>query len=189
MPLFRRYRPLGFALYAMDLYEDALREVDEETRRAAELATRERLKDARLRWLEENRAERSFPCGLVPDEAPSPGEHQLPEPRLNVPRTKGMWMQVFAVVLPSDLAFIRGEELGEIVEVGRLPRSAIRDVDVVDQAGVHIPEPASETFEPPKLAFAVLRWTNEGTPDEDRFAFRSTWMAWQAARWLLEAKL
>lgn len=189
MPLFRRYRPLGFALYAMDLYEDALREVDEETRRAAELATRERLKDARLRWLEENRAERSFPCGLVPDEAPSPEEHQLPEPRLNVPRSKGMWMQVFAVVLPSDLAFIRGEELGEIVEVGRLPRSAIRDVDVVDQAGVHIPEPASETFEPPKLAFAVLRWTNEGTPDEDRFAFRSTWMAWQAARWLLEAKL
>lgn len=70
MPLFRRSRPLGFALYAMDLYEDALREVDEETRRAAELATRERLKDARLRWLEENRAERSFPCGLVPDEAP-----------------------------------------------------------------------------------------------------------------------
>jgi hypothetical protein len=62
-------------------------------------------------------------------------------------------------------------------------------VDVVDQAGAHLSEPASETFEPPKLALAILRWTNEGTPDEGPFAFRSTWMAWQAARWLLKAKM
>ena len=183
MPLFR------IAAYAMDLYEDELRLVDEQTRRAGERASRERLKDARVQWLEDHRAERSFPCGVVPDPEPSPGEHRLPEPRLNVPRNRGMWMQVFAAVLPADLAFIRGQELGEIVEVGRLPRNAIRGVDVVDQAGGHLPEPSRETFEPPKLAFAVLRWTNEGAPDEDRFAFRSTWMAWQAARWLLEAKL
>jgi hypothetical protein len=98
-------------------------------------------------------------------------------------------MQVFAAVLPSDIAFIRGQDTGDIVEVGRLPRKAIRDVDVVNQAGAHILAPAEETFEVPTLAFAVLRWTNENVPDEDRFAFRSTWMAWQAARWLLEAKL
>jgi hypothetical protein len=181
--------PIGLALYAMDLYEDALRDVDEQTRRDSIPAARDRLKESRLRWLEENRAERSFPCGVVPDPTSSPGDVGPPEPRLNVPRTKVVWMQVFAVVLPSDLAFIRGQDDGEVTEVGRLPRNAIREVDVVDQAGVHVPEPVSETFEPSSLALVVLRWTNEGAPDEDRFAFRSAWMAWQAARWLLEAKL
>jgi hypothetical protein len=188
MPIFRRSRPLGFALYAMDLYEDALQDVDEQTRRDAIQETRDRLKESRVRWLEENRAERSFPCGVVPDPSSPPGEPGPPEPRLNVPRTKVVWMQVFAAVLPSDLAFIRGQADGEVVEVGRIPRNAIREVDVFDQSGDHIPEPASETFEAPLLALVVLRWTNEGTPDEDRFAFRSAWMAWQAARWLLEAK-
>jgi hypothetical protein len=189
MPLFGRWGAIGFALEVTDLWEESLELVDEQTRRSAEQATRERLKGARVRWLEDNRAERSFPCGVVPIPEPSPGEHRLPEPRLNVPRNRGMWTQVFAAVLPSDLAFIRGQDPGEIVEVGRLPRKAIRDVDVVDQTGSHIPAPARETFEPPKLALAVLRWTNEVIPDEDRFAFRSTWMAWQAARQLLAAKL
>ena len=98
-------------------------------------------------------------------------------------------MQVIAAVLPDDVVFIR--EFGvdeEVDEVGRLPRSAIQDVDVVDTAGAHVTEPIEETFEPPRLAWAVLRWTNVGTPDEDRFAFRSPWMAWQAARRLLAAK-
>jgi hypothetical protein len=36
--------------------------------------------------------------------------------------------------------------------------------------------------------FLVLRWNNEGADDEDRFAFRSPWLAWRAGRKLLEAK-
>jgi hypothetical protein len=188
MPLFGRFRPIGFALYAMDLYEDALEDVDERTRIAAERATRERFKDARAQWLEDNRAERSFPCGVVPDPDPAPGHPRVPTPELNVPRRGMTWMQVIAAVLPSDLAFIRGEETGEIVEVGRIPRSAIREVDVVDASDVHIPEPIRETFEPPQLAILVLTWTNAGVDDEDRFAFRSPWMAWQAARWLMAAR-
>jgi hypothetical protein len=39
-----------------------------------------------------------------------------------------------------------------------------------------------------QLVFAVFRWSNEGAPDEDRFAFRSPWLARQAARRLLEAR-
>lgn len=186
MGLFRRTRPIGSALYAAELYEDAIRSVDEQTRMAAERDTRDRLKEARLEWLEANHAERSFPCGVVPQPAPAPGE---PTPELNVPRNAGMWMQVFAAVLPSDLVFFHGQAPGVIVEVGRLPRNAIRDVDVVDQAESHIPAPSREDFEPPRPVFAVLRWMNEGVPDEDRFAFRSPWMAWQAAHQLIAAKL
>ncbi|MBA3737239.1 MAG: hypothetical protein H0W97_01585 [Actinobacteria bacterium] len=188
MPLFSRFEPAGFAFYAMDLYEDALELVDEQTRRAGEQATRERFKDARVTWLGENRAERSFPCGVVPDPEPEPGKPRMPVPRLNVPRRGMTWVQVIAAVLPSDLAFIRGQETGEIVEVGRIPRSAIRKVDVVDASDVPIPEPIRETFEPPQLALLVLTWTNASVDDEDRFAFRSPWMAWQAARWLMAAR-
>ncbi len=188
MPLFGRFQPLGFALYAMDLYEDAVEVVDEQTRTAREQATRERFKDARQTWLEEHRAERSFPCGVVPHPEPVPGHPRMPTPRLNVPRREMSYVQVIAVVLPSDLAFIRGQETGEIVEVGRIPRSSIREVDVVDASGVHIAEPIRETFEPPQLALLVLTWTNAGVDDEDRFAFRSPWMAWQAARWLMAAR-
>lgn len=90
-------------------------------------------------WLEENRAERSFPCGVVPDPEPEPGKPRVPVPRLNVPRRGMTWVQVIAAVLPSDLAFIRGEETGEIVDVGRIPRRVIREVDVVDAFDVPIP--------------------------------------------------
>lgn len=188
MPLFGRWGSGGFAFYAMDLWEESLELVDEQTRTARERATRERSEDARVTWLEENRAERTFPCGVVPDPEPEPGKPRMPVPRLNVPRRGMTWVQVIAAVLPSDLAFIRGQETGEIVEVGRIRRSAIRKVDVVDASGVHIPEPIRETFEPPQLALLVLTWTNAGVDDEDRFAFRSPWMAWQAARWLMTAQ-
>ena len=188
MPVFGRFRPLGFALYAMDLLEGSLEVVDEQTRTAREQATRDRFKDARVKWLEDNRAERSFPCGVAPDPEPVPGHPAVPVPRLNVARRGMTYVQVIAAVLPSELAFIRGRETGEIVEVGRIPRSSIREVDVVDASGIHIPEPIRETFEPPQLALLVLTWTNAGVDDEDRFAFRSPWMAWQAARWLMAAR-
>ena len=54
-------------------------------------------------------------------------------------------------------------------------------------AGVHIPEPIHETFELDRPALAVLRWSNAGVDDEERFAFRSVWLAWKAARKLTGA--
>ena len=176
----------------------------------------EKTKLARSRWFEANRAERSFPCGVVPDrllDATDPGRVQLEDepPRPLLPSDPG-WaspdqpveaapppepqpltplrpMNVVAAVLPNDVAFIREQGEGEEVEeVGRLPRGAIQDVDVVDERGGHIPEPIHETIEDPHLSFLVLRWKNQGVDDEDRFAFRSPWMAWQAGRRLLEAR-
>ena len=230
---------------ALDLHEDerggTARRIGylmrEEMALAELLAQRdehERSEDAKIertRWLEEHRAERSFPCGIVPDPkwvdtmAPSPTAQKpvtptstddesqpgwgaplpsqpgwgMPDPSVIVPMSAEQAnelpgadlkpMQVIAAVLPADLVFIR--EFGddeEVDEVGRLPRNAIHDVDVVDTSGAHIPEPNEETFEPPKLAWTVLKWTNEGKLDEDRFAFRSPWRAWQAARRLQQAK-
>jgi hypothetical protein len=34
----------------------------------------------------------------------------------------------------------------------------------------------------------VLRWSNEGADEEERFAFRSVWLAWKAARKLRDAR-
>ena len=142
---------------------------------------------ARTRWLEANRAESSFPCGVVPQPDP-PAD----APTLNVLpliRDARTPKPVIAVLLPSDLVFIP-EELGSehVVELGRLPRDAIREVDVVDREGDHVAEPATETFEAEALRFVVLRWSNGSDDEEERFAFRSTWLAWRAARRLLAAK-
>jgi hypothetical protein len=139
---------------------------------------------ARSRWLEQNRAEYSFPCGVVPQAEPAPNE-----PRLNVlPTTRRTIASVIAAVLPFDVVFLLDEDAEDVVEFGRLPRSAIRDADVVDPTGAHIPEPIHETFELDRPALAVLRWSNGGVDDEERFAFRSVWLAWKAARRLLGAR-
>jgi hypothetical protein len=139
---------------------------------------------SRSRWLEANGAEHSFPCGVVPQAEPAPAE-----PRLNVlPIMQRGVASVVAAVLPHDLVFLSEQESEEIVELGRLPRSAIRDADVVDAAGIHLPEPVHETFESDRLALVVLRWSNEGADDEERFAFRSVWLAWKAARKLQAAR-
>ena len=138
----------------------------------------------RSRWLEEQRAERSFPCGLVPD----PREVATGLPRLSVlPADIAPPAEVTAAVLPHDVAFIR-DGRDDVVEMGRIPRTAIIDIEVVDAKGAHIPEPIHETIEEPQLSMLVLRWKNEGVDDEDRFAFRSPWMAWQAGRRLMDAR-
>lgn len=138
----------------------------------------------RSRWLEEHRAEFSFPCGVVPEPEPPPGE-----PRLNVlPARRRIATSVIAAVLPFDLVFLLEDGSEDVVELGRIPRSAIRDAEVVDPAGGHIPEPTVETFESDRTALAVLRWSNENVVDEDRFAFRSAWLAWKAARKLQAAR-
>ena len=139
---------------------------------------------ARSRWLEQNRAEYSFPCGVVPRPEPGPRE-----PQLNVlPAMRRTVASVIAAVLPVDLVFVLEQDSEDVVELGRLPRNAIRDTDVVDPAGVHIPEPINETFEPDRVALTVLRWSNAGVDDEERFAFRSVWLAWRTARRLRNAR-
>jgi len=55
-------------------------------------------------------------------------------------------------------------------------------------AGQHAPEPLHESFEPDVDVTIVLRWSRDGEEQEDRFAFRSQWSAWQAARRLREAR-
>lgn len=244
MPLFAWVRAfatgwqIGQAIMdGVDLVEGTLDDVelsaDEEAlvRLLAQRGERERSEEAKLarsRWLEEHRAERAFPCGIVPDPMVAPTEMPAaalpegaaispddesqpgwaaplpsqpgwgmpepdvltpPEPASELPGADLKPMQVIAAVLPADVVFIR--EFGddeEVEEVGRLPRRAIQEVDVVDSSGAHVPEPVEETLEQPRLAWTVLRWTNQGAPDEDRFAFRSSWMAWKAARQLLAAK-
>lgn len=189
--------------------------------RRADRAQDERSKIERTRWLEENRAERAFPCGIVllPD-PPWPAPERPPKPEVppppphaqaQAPNSTGAEqpptpsapvqaygselgaplhpMPVIAAVLPPDVVFVLEEAEGdEVVEVGRIPRTAIGDIDVVDHAGAHIPEPIHETIEDPQLSMLVLRWKNEGVDDEDRFAFRSPWMAWQAGRRLMDAR-
>jgi hypothetical protein len=139
---------------------------------------------ARSRWLERHDAESTFTCGVVP--APEP---PADAPRLNVVTSlRAKPVPVMAVVLPDDLVFILEQDSEDVVEVGRLPRRAIVDTDVVDAEGNHVPEPLQETFESPGLSLTVLRWANEGVEEEERFAFRSVWLAWKAARKLLGAR-
>lgn len=141
------------------------------------------LRVERSRWLEEHRAERSFPCGLVPD------RHDI---ETGMPRLDGLPehvvpVEVTAAVLLDDVVFIR-EGADDVVEVGRIPRTAITGIDALDRSGAHIPEPIHETIEPPQLSLLVLTWMNVGVADEDRFAFRSPWLAWRAGRRLMEAR-
>ena len=140
---------------------------------------------ARTRWLEVNEAESSFPCGVVPRPEPPPDA-----PRMNVVpliRQARASVQVIAAVLPDELVFFPEQASEEVVELGRLPRRAILDVDVVDANGTHVPEPTRETFEPEVLSLVVLRWSNGSVEEDERFAFRSAWLAWRAARRLRAA--
>ena len=185
--------------------------------RRVEQHGRDRERLSRVRWQELHHAERSFPCGIamVPEtegvRLPRPVAKQAPvppPPAAARPATAGEEptppmpvapalaevpplmrpAEVTAAVLPDDLAFLLEDGIGEVEEAGRLPRTAITSIDVVDMRDVHVPEPVRETIEPSQLVFLVLRWKNEGVDDEDRFAFRSPWLAWRAGRKLLEAK-
>ena len=139
---------------------------------------------ARSRWLERHDAGSTFPCGVVPEPEPPAGV-----PRLNVvPSLRSKPVPVMAVVLPADLVFILEQDSQDVVELGRLPRDAIRDVDVVDADGTHVPEPTRETFEPEALSLVALTWTDGTLEEEERFGFRSAWLAWKAGRKLQAAR-
>lgn len=129
-------------------------------------------KRARAKWLYANDAEASFPCGVVhiQDEA----------------------VPVLVAIVPDGIAFLaetpQGATVYDVLEVGRIRRHDLTEVDVVDAAGRHLPEPLHESFEPDVEVWIVLRWTRDGEEHGDRFAFRSQWTAWQAARRLREAR-
>jgi len=142
----------------------------------SEMSERHRQADerklARTKWLHANGAEASFPCGVV--------------------EVEGTPIPAIVAVVPDGLAFLAETPLDEavtdVLEVGRIAAASITDVDVVDAAGNHVPEPVRESFEPDVDLSLVLRLSRDGTPEEDRFAFRSTWLAWQAARRLRGAQ-
>jgi hypothetical protein len=220
MPLFDRFGLDGWTVLRAVMLAGApsdaasARIASENFRRGIEPDETSAARMARTRWLEENRAERSFPCGTVPDpvlavvpqeevereptgaKLPSEAGWAAPDPPITSqtrqdPRPLTLRpMQVIAAVLPKDLVFIREHGTDrDVEEVGRLPRSAIDGVDVVGPNGAHVPERLREEIDEPKqLVFASLRWINDEKPDEDRFAFRSPWQAWQTAHKLLDAK-
>ncbi|MCD6021104.1 MAG: hypothetical protein K0R20_814 [Actinomycetia bacterium] len=111
-------------------------------------------KRARTKWLHANGAEASFPCGVVhvEDEA----------------------VPVLVAIVPDGIAFLaetpQGASVYDVLEMGRIPRSDLTEVDVVDVAGRHMPEPLRESFEPDVDVWIVLRWTRDGQEHEDRFA-------------------
>jgi hypothetical protein len=129
-------------------------------------------KRARTKWLHANGAEASFPCGVVHVE-----DDAVP---------------VLVAIVPDGIAFLaetpQGASVYDVLEVGRIPRSDLTEVGVVDATGQHVPEPLQQSFEPDVDVWIVLRWTRDGEEHEDRFAFRSPWMAWQAGRRLREAR-
>jgi hypothetical protein len=139
---------------------------------------------ARSRWLERHDAESTFPCGVVPEPEPPAGA-----PRLNVvPSLRAKPVPVIAVVLPNDLVFILEQDTQDVVELGRLPRDAIRDVDVLDANGTHVPELTQETFEPEALSLEALTWTDCTVEEEERFGYRSALLALKPARKLHAAR-
>lgn len=154
------------------------------------------LRMSHAKWLEAHGAEGSWSCGVVRYVAgmtsDEPGR-DAPDPWARTSRPGKDELPVSAVMLPDEVAFLAElpaeSGLEELLEVGRIPRVAIADVDVVDEHGAHVAEPPSEDFEPAVLRELVLRWTNAGVPDEERFVFRSTWLAWAAGRRLRRAKL
>jgi len=133
---------------------------------------------ARTEWLEEHDAERSFPCGVIRAEVAAP--HLARE------------MPVIVAVLPDVLTFLveppeRSDEV-EPIEAGSIPRPAIGEIDVEDAEGATVPEPASESLDPEPDRYLVVRWPgDDGSTKEERLVFRSSWLAWEAARRLRAA--
>jgi hypothetical protein len=152
------------------------------------------LRMARTKWLEDHDVEASFPCGVVRYEggAPAEGEQQAErDPWARAERLGKADLPVFAAVLPDEVAFLAEppEETGllGVLELGSIARTAIGEVRVVDEAGADVAEVAAETIEPSVHREVVLTWSRDGQPDEDRFRFRSTWLASEAARRLRSA--
>jgi hypothetical protein len=164
------------ALLAAVVADLKAREIARDVSELAE--ARERSHDlalARTRWLERHGAEASFPCGVTRPELPA-GEGGATR--------RGQEVHVIAAVLPESVVFLvePPERLASAdpIEAGTIRREAIRSVDVVDAEGRPVPEPVTEPFDPEPEVELVVRW--DGEPGEQRLTFRSSWLAWQAAR-------
>jgi hypothetical protein len=172
MPLFEAALLAQFVIHARGRQAVRNSLANEMTELREERLAGDAQKRARTKWLLENGAEASFPCGVVhvEDEA----------------------VPVLVAIVPDGIAFLAetpaGASVHDVLEVGRISRSDLTEVDVVDAAGRHVPEPLRESFEPDVDVWIVLRWTRDGEEHEDRLAFRSPWMAWQAGRRLREAR-
>ena len=131
---------------------------------------------ARARWLHRNGAEGSFPCGVTRPLLPEAADGTTLRER----RTE---VQVIAAVLPDRVTFLvePPESLPswDPIEAGSIPRTALREVDVADARGVHVPEPLAESFDPEPEVELVIRWDGD---HEQRLTFRSAWLAWTAGR-------
>jgi hypothetical protein len=136
---------------------------------------------SRSRWLFDHDAEGSFPCGVV-----RPAQEGEDDPALAALRGMDLELPVTAALLPDAVAFLaeppESSGVDEVLEVGRIPRAALGQADVVDANGAHVPEPFREAFEPETDVWLMLRWGSGSEADEERFLFRSTWLAWEAAR-------
>jgi hypothetical protein len=149
----------------------------ERERLAEQRARTHELGAARARWLYRNGADGSFPCGVTRPVLPQASDGSTVRER----RTE---VQVIAAVLPDRVTFLvePPESLPswDPIEAGSIKRSALREVDVVDADGAHVPEPLAESFDPEPEVELVIRWDAEN--GEQRLTFRSAWLAWKAAR-------
>lgn len=142
---------------------------------------RQSLAASRTRWLENHGAERSFPCGVV-----RPAHEGADDEGLRMLQGMDLELPVTAAILADDVAFLaeppETSGVGEVIEIGRLARASVMVTDVVDAAGGHVPEPSREGFDADADVWLVLRWGSGAEADEERFLFRSAWLAWDAAR-------
>jgi hypothetical protein len=178
---------LTAALLARSLAEARTRQAVEAVHSAerAELyerADRRRaLGASRSRWLHDHGAEASFPCGVV-----HPTKEGADDEGLAMVRGMNLDLPVTAAVLADEVAFLAEPPpesgIDEVLEVGRIPIPALTSVDVVDARGEHLPEVDREGFEEGLDVWLVVRWSVGDVLDEETFRFRSTWLAWEAAR-------
>lgn len=172
MPLFEAAMLAQFVIHARGRQAVRASLANEWAEMSREREHGDAIKIARTKWLHANGAEASFACGVV--------------------EAEGTAFPALVAVVPDGLAFLaetpQGSTVQDVLEVGRIAGSAIVDVDVIDLDGVHVPEPLRESFEEDVDVWLTLRWSRDGEEHEDRFHFRSPWMAWKAARRLLEAR-
>jgi hypothetical protein len=146
----------------------------------ARMDRRQALGASRSRWLHDHAAEASFPCGVV-----RPSQEGADDETLAALRGMDLELPVTAAVLGEEVAFLaeppEASGVAQMIEVGRIGRDALREVEVVDATGARVPEPHREGFESQPV-WLVLRWGDGDAADEERFLFRSAWLAWAAAR-------
>lgn len=145
--------------------------------RAGERERSRALAVARSRWIANHRAEGMFPCGVSRPVLPGSDDGR----RIRDHRTE---VQVFAAILADAVVFLVEPPSAwprlDPIEAGSIRRDTITEVDVVDEQGASMPEPSAESIDREPEVELVVRWVGE--PGEQRLTFRSSWLAWQAAR-------